>query len=500
MQIRVAGENDAAVLVEIYSYYVEKTAVTFEYKTPSVEEFAGRIRDIQKKYPYIVAEENGEILGYAYGSAFHPRNAYGWCAEMSIYVKHDRRGSGAGGRLYRALESLLAEMGVLNLNACIAVPQKEDEYLTNASVDFHKHFGYKRVGMFHRCGYKFNRWYHMVWMEKMIGEHKSVQPEVKPFTEIQDKIGFDREGVSMDEDKKKRNVIQLMLGFVRRANGDHVSAYAAQAAYFLIMSFIPFILFLTTLIRYTPLSYNVVRDAIIGFVPGNLQTFVLSIVVEVYKRSTAIVPLSALMALWASGKGMQAITNGLNTIYHVKETRNWLMNRIYSVFYMLLFVLAIIVSLLMLVLGNRIQVAAQKTIPILGSLMAKIMGARTLLVFAVLIVVFLVLYKVLPNRKATFKSQLPGAFIIAVAWLIFSYGFSLYFEFFPNFGNIYGSLTALIMVMLWLYVCMNLILYGAEINAYFENEFRRAQKSVKILLAKREAEKNANESKDSKES
>ena len=157
-----------------------------------MEEFAGRIRDIQKKYPYIVAEENGEILGYAYGSAFHPRTAYGWCAEMSIYVKHDRRGSGAGGRLYRALESLLAEMGVLNLNACIAVPQKEDEYLTNASVDFHKHFGYKRVGMFHRCGYKFNRWYHMVWMEKMIGEHKSVQPEVKPFPEIQDKICFDR--------------------------------------------------------------------------------------------------------------------------------------------------------------------------------------------------------------------------------------------------------------------------------------------------------------------
>ena len=275
----------------------------------------------------------------------------------------------------------------------------------------------------------------------------------------------------MDEEKK--NIIQLMLGFVRRANGDHVSAYAAQAAYFLIMSFIPFILFLTTLIRYTPLSYNVVRDAIIGFVPGNLQTFVLSIVVEVY------------------GKGMQAITNGLNTIYHVKETRNWLMTRIYSVFYMLLFVLAIIVTLLVLVLGNRIQVAAQRTIPILGRLLAKVIGARTLLVFAVLFAVFLVLYKVLPNRKATFKSQLPGAFMIAVAWMIFSYGFSLYFEFFPSFGNMYGSLTALIMVMLWLYVCMNLLLYGAEINAYFENEFRKAQRSVKTLLSKKENEKNS---------
>ena len=178
MQIRVAEEKDAATLLEIYSYYVEKTAITFEYETPSIEEFTHRIHDIKAKYPYIVAEENGEILGYAYGSAFHPRAAYGWCAEMSIYVRHDRRGSGAGGRLYRALESLLAEMGILNLNACIAVAPKEDEYLTSASVDFHRHFGYKRVGEFHRCGYKFNRWYNMVWMEKMIGEHKgNPEPE-----------------------------------------------------------------------------------------------------------------------------------------------------------------------------------------------------------------------------------------------------------------------------------------------------------------------------------
>ena len=94
MQIRVAEERDAATLLEIYSYYVEKTAITFEYETPSIEEFTQRIHDIKVKYPYIVAEEKGEILGYAYGSAFHPRAAYGWCAEMSVYVRHDRRGSG----------------------------------------------------------------------------------------------------------------------------------------------------------------------------------------------------------------------------------------------------------------------------------------------------------------------------------------------------------------------------------------------------------------------
>ena len=190
MQIRVAEEKDAATLLEIYSYYVEKTAITFEYETPSIEEFTQRIHDIKVKYPYIVAEEKGEILGYAYGSAFHPRAAYGWCAEMSVYVRHDRRGSGAGGRLYRALESLLAEMGILNLNACIAVAPKDDEYLTSASVDFHKHFGYKRVGEFHRCGYKFNRWYNMVWMEKFIGEHHENQLPMIQFNEIKDQVNL----------------------------------------------------------------------------------------------------------------------------------------------------------------------------------------------------------------------------------------------------------------------------------------------------------------------
>ena len=303
----------------------------------------------------------------------------------------------------------------------------------------------------------------------------------------------------MDEEKK--NIIQLMLGFVRRANGDHVSAYAAQAAYFLIMSFIPFILFLTTLIRYTPLSYNVVRDAITGFVPGNLQTFVLSIVVEVYKRSTAIVPLSALMALWASGKGMQAITNGLNTIYHVKETRNWLITRIYAVFYTFSLVVALIICLLMLVLGNRIQELAAMYIPFVGKVLGRILGARAELVFAVLFLVFLLLYKVLPNRKATLKSQVPGALIIAVAWSIFSYGFSLYFEIFPGFSNMYGNLTTIIMVMIWLYFCMNLFLYGAEINAYFEKDFRKAHRSVKGMIDhERERRQQAKEAADEKAS
>ena len=279
------------------------------------------------------------------------------------------------------------------------------------------------------------------------------------------------------EKKNDKGALHLALGFMERMRKDHVSAYAAQAAYFLIMSFIPFVLFLTAIVQYTPLTYREVR-----------QGFVLNIVAEVFSKSAAVLPLSALVALWSSGKGTQALINGLNTIYHVKETRNWLVNRIYSMFYMFLFVLALIASLLLLVMGNRIHVLISGYVPFLGNMIGRILGAKTFLVFVMLFFVFLVLYRYLPNRRASLKSQVPGAFLTAVAWSVFSYLFSLYFTFFPDFSIMYGSLSTLILVMVWLYFCMNLLLYGAEINAYFESQFRQAKLSFWQLIARKRRE------------
>lgn len=290
------------------------------------------------------------------------------------------------------------------------------------------------------------------------------------------------------EKKNDKGALHLALGFMERMRKDHVSAYAAQAAYFLIMSFIPFVLFLTAIVQYTPLTYREVRQAIMSVVPENLQGFVLNIVAEVFSKSAAVLPLSALVALWSSGKGTQALINGLNTIYHVKETRNWLVNRIYSMFYMFLFVLALIASLLLLVMGNRIHVLISGYVPFLGNVIGRILGAKTFLVFVMLFLVFLVLYRYLPNRRASLKSQVPGAFLTAVAWSVFSYLFSLYFTFFPDFSIMYGSLSTLILVMVWLYFCMNLLLYGAEINAYFESQFRQAKLSFWQLIARKRRE------------
>ena len=177
VKIRTATEKDAEALLEIYEPYVRETAITFEYEVPSAEEFRSRIRNTLLKYPYLVAEQNGEILGYAYAGPFHDRPAYDWAVETSIYVDCDRKHMGIGKKLHNALEEELKERGFLNMNACIAYPETKDEHLDKNSAEFHAHLGYRMVGEFHKCGYKFNRWYNMVWMEKLIGEHTTEQKQ-----------------------------------------------------------------------------------------------------------------------------------------------------------------------------------------------------------------------------------------------------------------------------------------------------------------------------------
>lgn len=184
IKIRPATVSDAEDILKIYGYYTEQTAISFEYKTPSIDEFKARIANTLKKYPYLVAVENGKILGYAYAGPFVGRAAYDWSAETTIYLAPGQKRRGLGRKLYEALEDSLAKMGVLNLYACIGYPETEDQYLNKNSAQFHQHMGYTLVGVFHNCGYKFGRWYHMIWMEKMIGSRQGNQPPVRPLPEV----------------------------------------------------------------------------------------------------------------------------------------------------------------------------------------------------------------------------------------------------------------------------------------------------------------------------
>ena len=184
IQIRVARESDAAQLQAIYAPYVERTAVSFEYEAPDAVTFLERIRRVQERYPYLVAESDGALLGYAYAGSFHTREAYSWSAEASIYLRMDCRRMGVGSALYRALEAALRAMGVRRLYASIAVPDEPDAHLTLDSVRFHTAMGFRTVGEFHHCGWKFNRWYSTVWMEKVLASDTSAPSPLKPFREL----------------------------------------------------------------------------------------------------------------------------------------------------------------------------------------------------------------------------------------------------------------------------------------------------------------------------
>ena len=171
MLIRNATKKDAKRLLEIYAYYVENTAISFEYDVPLLDEFRNRIEHTLKKYPYLVLENGDDIQGYAYAGSFVGRQAYDHSCEVTIYLDKNAKGHGYGRKLYEALEEKLKLMGILNLYACIADPITEDEYLTRNSEQFHQHMGFIKSGTFHKCGYKFDRWYNMIWMEKIIGDH-----------------------------------------------------------------------------------------------------------------------------------------------------------------------------------------------------------------------------------------------------------------------------------------------------------------------------------------
>lgn len=182
--VRDATLEDAERILEIYDYYIKNTAITFEYDTPSLKELQGRMERIMQRYPYLVILKDGRIEGYAYAGAFVGRAAYDWSCETTVYLDHNAQKCGMGRIIYEALEKALYDMGILNLYACIGYPEQEDEYLTTNSADFHAHLGFAKVGEFRKCGYKFNHWYNMIWMEKIIGEHEMKQSSITLYPEL----------------------------------------------------------------------------------------------------------------------------------------------------------------------------------------------------------------------------------------------------------------------------------------------------------------------------
>ncbi|MCI8862149.1 MAG: YihY/virulence factor BrkB family protein [Lachnospiraceae bacterium] len=278
-----------------------------------------------------------------------------------------------------------------------------------------------------------------------------------------------------------KKIIKLVRGFLKAMNEDHVGAYAAQSAYFIMLSFIPFIILLLTLIQYTTLTRADIYGAAQVIFPDSMNGFVIDIINEVYSKTAVTISLSAITAAWSAGKGFLALMRGMNSVYDVEEQRNYIILRFRSAIYTIVFVISIILSLVVLVFGNSIHQAAVVHLPFLAVITGMILQLKDVVAIAFFTLVFMLLYKFVPNRKARLLSQAPGAVFSSVCWYLFSIGFSLYVTYTPGLNNMYGSLTTIILAMLWLYFCMYIILLGAEINSYFEEQFRMVSRYRSLL-------------------
>lgn len=268
--------------------------------------------------------------------------------------------------------------------------------------------------------------------------------------------------------KKIRKAVCFVLMFMEKLKKDRVDAYSAQSAFYIIMGFIPFVMLVLTLLQYTPLTPEDMMNVLTEALPDHLQGLVTDAVNSVFDTSTALLSGTAIAAVWACGRAVLAITKGLNSIHDIEETRNYVIMRVRSSFYILVLLVAFVLTLGLLVFGNQIHGVIVERVPFFQRVSNFIISVRTIAMLVVLTLLFAAMYTMLPNSRQHFLWQIPGAAVASVSWSVFSYGFSIYLNYAQGMSAVYGSLTTVVMLMLWLYFCVWLLFLGAEINVYLE--------------------------------
>ena len=261
-----------------------------------------------------------------------------------------------------------------------------------------------------------------------------------------------------------KEVMKVFGEFSRRMQKDHMGAYAATCAYFLMISFVPFIMIFIAFAQRTNADISAVIEGIMSAVPSGLKDYVNTIVNEVTAKTYTYVPLSLFILIWSAAKFFHALANGLNVISKVPETRGWFYLRFRSMLYVILLLLVVGGSLVLSMFGPDLMAFIEKTAPLPAEIIQFVISFRALFMYAVFILLFLFLYTFLPNCHYSFRSQFPGALIVSTVWVFFSYLMTLYYEHNQNFNDIYGSLTGVVLAMIWLYFCCYFILFGAELN------------------------------------
>jgi len=262
------------------------------------------------------------------------------------------------------------------------------------------------------------------------------------------------------------NRIKQFNAILKSSGEDHISEYSAQCSYYTILSFIPFLILLITLIQYTNIEQQTLFDVISKIIPSSMNEFVIGIVREVYSKSIGTISISIIFTLWSAGKGLFALTKGLHSVYNTDEDneKSVIYLRIIALLETIIFIVLIMLGMVLLVFGNSLKSIMQQYFGALENFSAFSQVLTEIGFIFATFIIFLFLYRFMPKHKVTFKSQIPGAIFGALALNVISFVFSKYLDIFKGFSITYGSLTTLMLIMMWTYSCFYSLFLGAELN------------------------------------
>ena len=267
-----------------------------------------------------------------------------------------------------------------------------------------------------------------------------------------------------------KSVSKNVSKFLKKIEKHHVSEYSVQCAYYTILAFIPFIILLFSLIQFTSIGKDVIFFLAEETIPGNIYGFVENIIKEASFKSIGTLSLSIILLLWSAGKGFFALCKGFHYIYETPKQYNYWYIKFKSIISIVIFIIIIIAVLFLVAFGNKIVNIVITKYTSLSTLLLLVLNWRFIWQLIILFLIFWIMYKYVPNHKVKFKTQIPGAIFAAFSWYVLSYIFSIYLRIFTNFSVVYGSLTSLILLMIWVYWCMFALLIGAEINAWMDKK------------------------------
>ena len=273
-------------------------------------------------------------------------------------------------------------------------------------------------------------------------------------------------------DRIMNQMIRLIKEFMERIKEDHVSAYAAQAAFFLILSAFPFAILILTFTRFLPVTQSDFMLVIQELLPDEMEKWVMEILQELMDHSgNTLMSFSIIIALWSAARGILSISNGLNSVFRTEESRNYFLLRSIATLHTLIVAVALVILLVVFVFGNSLYQVVLNRFSFLNNIVTLILSVRVAVGFVLLFFMFIAMYKGLPNHKLSLKQATPGALFCALSWMIVSFGFSVYVNHFSNYSKVYGSLAGIAIAMVWVYMMMNLVLWGGELNVMIKEQF-----------------------------